>query len=104
MQEDTAMLMGIFYIIFIVFVIRAVINAFSRGRRRRTAKIRVCQQCGMTIPYGAKKCPYCHGNPGFDYMSEIQTGKWFIKDVARLTFWSFVFMVALVVVLMLSGM
>ena len=81
-----------------------MLSAVAAEEELQRSGIRVCQQCGMTIPYGAKKCPYCHGNPVFDYMSEIQTGKWFIKDVARLTFWSFVFMVALVVVLMLSGM
>ena len=57
---------GIVVLGIIFFIVK---GAFIPTKRERSSSRR-CANCGSTIPFTARVCPYCRMSPGSDWRSE----------------------------------
>ncbi|MBI4394139.1 MAG: large conductance mechanosensitive channel protein MscL [Euryarchaeota archaeon] len=47
-----------------LFMMIRTINRLAESPKGRTATTKPCPECAMTIPLGAKRCPYCTSSVG----------------------------------------
>lgn len=91
--------MSIFTVIILIIAIRAIGNIGRSRRIRYTQKVRVCKHCHELIPYGASVCPFCHKDPGRDWVADRNMAPSALGEAIGSIFWGIILVVAAVMLL-----